>query len=68
MIIGFKGKWKYKQFNTTKPYKYHIKSFGLVDSTTGYVLSLLTYYGTNTSMVPKQMSAVEWPSKYLIPS
>ncbi|KAI8733770.1 piggyBac transposable element-derived protein 4 [Biomphalaria glabrata] len=52
MIVGFKGRWLYKQFNPSKPYKYHIKSFGLVDSCTGYVLNLLTYYGKNTSFDP----------------
>ncbi|GFN81453.1 PiggyBac transposable element-derived protein 4-like [Plakobranchus ocellatus] len=51
MIIGFKGRWSYKQFNSSKPKKY-IKSFGLVDSTTGYVLNLLTYYGSDTSYNP----------------
>ena len=35
MIIGWKGRWKYKQYNASKPHKYHIKSFGLVDSATG---------------------------------
>lgn len=49
MIIGFKGCWKYRQFNATKPKKYHIKGFGLVDSTTGHVLNLLTYYRKDTS-------------------
>ena len=48
MIVGFKGRWQYKQYNPSKPYKYHIKSFGLVDSATGYVVNLLTYYGKNT--------------------
>ncbi|KAI8794715.1 piggyBac transposable element-derived protein 4 [Biomphalaria glabrata] len=52
MIVGFKGRWLYKQFNPSKPYKYHIKSFGLVDGCTGYVLNLLTYYGKNTSFDP----------------
>lgn len=53
MIIGWKGRWQYKQFNASKPKKYHIKSFGLVDSATGYVLDLLTYYGSNTSYDPE---------------
>ncbi|KAI8775184.1 piggyBac transposable element-derived protein 4 [Biomphalaria glabrata] len=53
MIIGWKGRWRYKMFNAAKPYKYHIKSFGLVDSGTGYVLNLLTYYGANTSYDPE---------------
>ena len=52
MIIGWKGHWKYKQYNASKPHKYHIKSFGLVDSATGYVLNLLTYYGAETSYDP----------------
>ena len=52
MIIGWKGRWKYKQYNASKPHKYHIKSFGLVDSATGYVLNLLTYYGAETSYDP----------------
>jgi Transposase IS4 len=49
MIVGFKGRWAYKHFNASKPHKYHIKSFGLVDSGTGYVCNVLTYYGSNTS-------------------
>lgn len=54
MIIGWKGRWKYKQFNASKPHKYHIKSFGLVDSSTGYVVNLLTYYGSETSYDPSR--------------
>lgn len=50
--MGWKGRWKYKQFNASKPHKYHVKSFGLVDSSTGYVLIILTYYGTDTSYDP----------------
>ncbi|KAI8764698.1 piggyBac transposable element-derived protein 4 [Biomphalaria glabrata] len=53
MIVGFKGRWQYKLFNPYKPSKYHIKSFGLVDSSTGYVINLLTYYGKNTSFDPE---------------
>ena len=41
MVIGFKGRFKYRQFNASKPKKFHIKSFGLVDSNTGYVVNLL---------------------------
>ncbi|CAG5116967.1 unnamed protein product, partial [Candidula unifasciata] len=52
MIVGFKGRWQYKQYNATKPSKYHIKSFGLVDSKTSYVVNLLTYYGSTTSYNP----------------
>ncbi|GFO42195.1 hypothetical protein PoB_006870000 [Plakobranchus ocellatus] len=50
MILGYKKRWQYKQFNASKPDKYHIKSFALVDSSCGYVI--LTYYGKNTSYHP----------------
>ncbi|GFN77996.1 PiggyBac transposable element-derived protein 4 [Plakobranchus ocellatus] len=53
MIIGFKGRWKYRQFNASKPHKYHVKSFGLVDSSTGYVCELLIYFGSETSFSPE---------------
>ena len=52
MVVGFKGSWKFKQYNASKPSKYHIKSFGLCDSSNGYVLNLLTYYGSQTSYDP----------------
>ena len=37
MVIGYKGRWQYKQYNASKPSKYHIKTFGLCCSATGYV-------------------------------
>ncbi|GFO17909.1 PiggyBac transposable element-derived protein 4 [Plakobranchus ocellatus] len=45
MIIGFKGRWAFKQFNSSKPKKYHIKTFGLCDSATGFYTTkeLVTY-------------------------
>ena len=49
MVIGYKGRWKYKQYNASKPSKYHIKTFGLCDSNTGYVYNVLTYFGKDTS-------------------
>ena len=52
MVIGYKGRWKYKQYNATKPHKYHIKSFGLVDSSNGYVLNVLIYLGSEKSYNP----------------
>ena len=48
MVIGWTGIWLYKQFNPSKPAKYHIKAFGLCDSVTGYVINLLVYFGSNT--------------------
>ena len=53
MVIGFKGRFKYKQFNSQKPDKYHIKAFGLCDSRTGYVNNLLIYFGSETSYKPQ---------------
>ena len=52
MVIGWSGRWRYKQYNSNKPKKYHIKVFGLCDSATSYVVNLLTYYGTETSYDP----------------
>ena len=52
MVVGFRGRWKYLQFNATKPSKYHIKTFGLCDSDTGYVYNLFTYYGSETGYHP----------------
>lgn len=52
MVIGWKGRWKYKQYNASKPRKYHIKTFGLCDSTSGYVYNLLVYFGKETSYDP----------------
>lgn len=53
MVIGFKGRWANKQFNASKPKKYHIKTFGLCDSLTGYVVNILLYYGKETSYNPE---------------
>ena len=52
MVIGFQGRWAYKQFNASKPKKYHIKVFGLCDSNTGYTVNLLIYYGRDTQFDP----------------
>ena len=41
--------WKYKQYNHSKPSKYHIKTFGLFDSLTIYCYNVMTYIGTETS-------------------
>ena len=49
MVIGWTGRWIYKQYKASKPKKYHIKTFGLCDANTGYVVNILTYFGRNTS-------------------
>ncbi|CAG5121249.1 unnamed protein product, partial [Candidula unifasciata] len=53
MVIGFKGRFHAKQYNAAKPHKYHIKTFGLCDSITGYVFNLLIYFGTKTAYNPE---------------
>ena len=52
MVIGYKGRWKHKQYNKTKPSKYHIKTYGLCDSATGYFYNLFVYYGKQTKFSP----------------
>ncbi|KAI8726902.1 piggyBac transposable element-derived protein 4 [Biomphalaria glabrata] len=49
MVIGFKGRFGPLQYNPSKPEKHHIKNYGLCDSSTGYVINLITYYGSDTS-------------------
>ncbi|XP_067948703.1 piggyBac transposable element-derived protein 4-like [Watersipora subatra] len=53
MVIGYNGKWSSKQYNSSKPSKYHIKTFGLCDSNTSYVYNLLIYFGADTSYDPE---------------
>ncbi|GFN96483.1 PiggyBac transposable element-derived protein 4-like [Plakobranchus ocellatus] len=71
MVSGFHSHWKYKQFNASKPSKYHIKTFGLCDSKTGYVVNLFTYYGANTGyhpdLDPKAVQAIKVFEKLLRP-
>ena len=49
MVVGYKGRWKYKMYNPSKPSKFHIKTFGLCNSMTGYTCNVLVYYGVDTS-------------------
>ena len=49
MVVKWKGRSKYKMYNPNKPEKYHLKTFGLCDSATGYTYSLLIYFGQDTS-------------------
>ncbi|KAK3786613.1 hypothetical protein RRG08_027571 [Elysia crispata] len=51
-VVGWKGRFKYHPFNATKPKKFHIKMFGLCDSTTGYTYNLLRYFGSETAYNP----------------
>ena len=45
----FKGRWKNKQYNASKPRKYVIKTFGLCGNATGYAFNILTFFGSDTS-------------------
>lgn len=49
MVVKWKGRSKYKMYNPKKPEKYHIKTFRVCDSVTGYALNLLIYFGKDTS-------------------
>ena len=54
MVVGFRGRFHARQYNASKPSKYHIKTFGVCDSTTGYAYDLLVYFGANTSYIPAE--------------
>ena len=47
--VGFKGKVIFKTYNPKKPTKWGIRIFVLADSDTGYVHSIIPYYGKHTS-------------------
>ena len=49
MVVKRKGRSKYKMYNPNKAEKYHLKTFGLCDSVTGYTFNLLIYFGADTS-------------------
>ena len=49
MVIHYKGRWKNKQYNPSKPSKYHIKTNGFCDSATGLAYNILTYFGSDTT-------------------
>ena len=44
MVVKWKGRSKFKMYNPSKLEKYHIKTFGLCDSHTGYAYNLLIYF------------------------
>ncbi|GFO33696.1 PiggyBac transposable element-derived protein 4 [Plakobranchus ocellatus] len=52
MVFGWKSRFKYKTYNPNKPAKYHVKTFGLCDSATSYVINLLPYFGAETAYDP----------------
>jgi hypothetical protein len=46
--VGFKGKILFKTYNPKKPTKWGLRLFVLADSETGYVHSIIPYYGKVT--------------------
>jgi len=49
MVIGFQWRLRSRQYNSKKCHKYHIKTFSLCDSITGYSLNILIYFGQETT-------------------
>ncbi|KAI8782726.1 piggyBac transposable element-derived protein 4, partial [Biomphalaria glabrata] len=50
MVIGFRGRWQYKQSKATLvSLENIILNLWLCDSATGYVIDILSYFGANTS-------------------
>lgn len=45
-LLAFRGRCKFKQYIPSKPAKYGIKTFALVDAKTSYTFNLETYVGT----------------------
>lgn len=45
-LLAFRGRCSFKQFIPSKPAKYGIKTFALVDAKTSYTFNLETYVGT----------------------
>lgn len=52
MVVGWKRRFRHRQYNPSKPSKFHIKTYGLCDSLTGYVYNLLPYFVRDTSFNP----------------
>lgn len=48
MVVGWKGRFKAKQYNANKPKKHHVKTYGLCDSSTSYLFDMFVYYGAET--------------------
>ncbi|XP_066596608.1 piggyBac transposable element-derived protein 4-like [Prorops nasuta] len=48
-VVKFKGKISFITYNPNKPTKWGIRVYVLADSETGYVYSILPYYGSITS-------------------
>lgn len=48
-VVGFKGKICFLTYNPKKPTKWGIRIYVLADANTGYVYSILPYYGSLTS-------------------
>ena len=47
-MVGFRGRFAAKQYMPNKPTKWGIKAFTMADSSSGYVLNILLYTGSET--------------------
>ncbi|XP_026475392.1 piggyBac transposable element-derived protein 4-like [Ctenocephalides felis] len=48
-VVGFKGKISFITYNPNKPTKWGIRIYVMADANTGYVYTILPYYGSLTS-------------------
>ena len=48
-VVGFKGKISFLTYNPNKPTKWGIRIYVLADANSGYIYSILPYYGSFTS-------------------
>jgi hypothetical protein len=48
-VVGIKGKIRFLTYNPSKPTKWGIRMYVMADANTGYVYSILPYYGFLTS-------------------
>ena len=65
--FAFKGRHRCRQFNASKPSKFHFKAFGLNDAETGYQHSMFMYKGNDPMiahfevLLGRKISATEYP-------
>lgn len=48
-VVKFKGKISFITYNLNKPTKWGVRIYALADSKTGYLFSILPYFGSTTS-------------------
>ncbi|KAJ8943353.1 hypothetical protein NQ314_009780 [Rhamnusium bicolor] len=56
MLVGFKGRCRYKMYMPNKPNKYGLKIMCLCDAKTHYLLNVFIYAGKDTSPNPRKLA------------